>query len=107
MVYAHHCVCNPVGMRTPPAEWPEPVRLRAAMHAAGQTVAGMAAALDVSPNTVSRWLNGHCRPSRSDVLAWSLLTGTPADDLRPATALPRLDSNQQPSDLQFHGRAVA
>jgi transcriptional regulator with XRE-family HTH domain len=50
-------------------------RMRIAMEFAGLKPHHMAAALDVSPVTVSRYLNGSVSTSRATVMAWGMRTG--------------------------------
>lgn len=89
-------------------EWTLADRLNKSLKVRAIGVAAMAEALDVNPATISRWINGHTAPRTRDLWFWAILTGvdyawlTTGDpsavvDGSPVKALPRLDSNQQPS----------
>lgn len=54
-------------------------RLRKSLHAAEIGVQEMADYLDVSRNTVSRWVNGDREPKLSTLRLWALRTGAPLD----------------------------
>lgn len=67
--------------------------IRKALDVAGFTNLQVAEALDVTPATVSRWINDRNRPSRADLMAVVQLTGVSLEWLL------QLDSNQQPFDM--------
>ncbi|WP_369290572.1 helix-turn-helix domain-containing protein [Propionimicrobium lymphophilum] len=86
-------------------EW----RLRMAMKQAGMTQNDLADAIGMQQRTVDRWLNRGVTPKRGQIMACALATGVPVvwldkgidpsqvdSDL--SDQLPRLDSNQEPSD---------
>ncbi len=70
--------------------------LRLALESAGLGVSEASEKLDVSRETVSRWLNGRVAPSTPVLMAWAQMTGVDYDWLRAMCA--RRDSNPQPSD---------
>lgn len=87
-------------------------RLRKSLRVSGVSVQEMSDYLEVSRNTVGRWVNGHYVPSRAELIAWALRTGVPVAWLETGTIQPRgrgdgpglrrrrpqQDSNLQPSD---------
>lgn len=84
-------------------------RMRRALRYADVSVQAMADYLEVSRNSVGNWLNGRAVPSGAVVRLWALRTGVSHAWLKDGTGsthegpkggagLPRLDSNQQPSD---------
>ena len=87
-------------------EWTLADRLDKSLRVRGISVAAMGEALDVSRDTVSRWINGRTKPSKPHLWFWAILTGVDhgwletgvagAVDGPPIKGLPRLDSNQQP-----------
>ena len=90
--------------------WSISDRLRKAREHAGLEQGELAAAIDVSRTTISNYERGHVSPRRIVVRQWALRTGVPFDwlmtgtetphpgDPGGASMLPRLDSNQKPSD---------
>lgn len=50
-------------------------RLRKALRHSGISVQDMAAYLDVSRNTIGRYVNGHTVPDRRTMLLWAMRTG--------------------------------
>ena len=54
-------------------------RMRKSLHVADMSVQEMAEYLDVSRNTVSRWINDEREPKRSFVRLWALRTGVPLE----------------------------
>ena len=54
-------------------------RVRLAMEDAGYSVQGFADELDVSRDTVSRWLNGRGTPSRTQLMAIAMTTDVPLE----------------------------
>ena len=89
-----------------------PDRMRKALRISGIGVTEMAGVLGVERNTVGNYISGRTRPNRATVAMWAMKTGVPMAWLEngavpapsptpgPSDTLPRLDSNQQPSDLQ-------
>ena len=86
-------------------EW----RLRMAMKQAGMTQPDLAEAIGMTSRTVDRWLNRGATPRRGQIMACALATGVPViwlekgidptrDESGQSDLLPRLDSNQEPSD---------
>ena len=85
-------------------------RMRKALRVSHVSSGEMATYLEVTPGTVSTWINGRIAPSAQTVRLWALRTGVPHGWLRDGTQsphqdgpgggemLPRLDSNQQPFD---------
>ena len=86
-------------------------RMRKALRVADLGVTQMAEYLDVSRNSVGNWINGRIVPTTQTLRLWAMRTGVPFEWLRDgqsprpvgpgggsAVVLPRLDSNQQPSD---------
>jgi len=73
-------------------------RLRIAREATGMSKSAFAARLGISRNTVSAVERGiiPCRPLLLE--AWASACGVPTSEI---TGLPRLESNQQPSDSRF------
>ena len=57
-------------------------RLRKSLRAADVSVQEMADYLEVSRNTVGRWINGHTEPSGPVVRVWAMYTGVPYGWLR-------------------------
>jgi DNA-binding XRE family transcriptional regulator len=66
-------------------------RLRKALREADVSVQEMADYLEVSRNTVGRWINGHVDPSGAVVRLWALRTGVPHAWLRDGTTNPHQD----------------
>ncbi|MBN9326555.1 helix-turn-helix transcriptional regulator [Cellulomonas sp. 73-145] len=89
-------------------EWTLADRLRKAREAAGISTADFATDLGVSRNTITNYERGHVSPRRGALRLWALRTGVPLVWLETGASnpgdpdggegLPRLDSNQQPSD---------
>lgn len=52
-------------------------RLRKSLRVSGISVQGMADYLEVSRNSVGRWLNGHGRPKRIYIRLWAYHVGVP------------------------------
>lgn len=83
-------------------------RLRMALRDAGIGAQELADYLDVSRNTVSRWLNDHVTPDRRTLIVCAMRTGvplewletgrTPAGEPGSGGLRARRDSNPQPSD---------
>lgn len=80
-----------------------------AMKQAGMTQPELAEAIGMTSRTVDRWLNRGATPRRGQIMACALATGVPViwlekgidpsqSDLGQLEKLPRLDSNQEPSD---------
>jgi transcriptional regulator with XRE-family HTH domain len=57
-------------------------RMRKALREGGLSVQEMAEYLEVSRNTVGRWINGKVPPSTSTLRLWALRTGVPFEWLR-------------------------
>lgn len=83
-------------------------RLRKSLRVADVSVNDMADYLEVSRNTVGRWINGHAAPSGPVVRAWAMRTGVPYAWLRYGIdpnggpgGRPRQDSNLQPTGRVF------
>ena len=74
-------------------------RLRLALEVEDIGVQEMADYLGVERNSVSRWINGRTQPSKQTLRLWAMRTGVPLEWLE--TGLPRLDSNQEPTDSPF------
>lgn len=94
-------------------EWDLVDRLHKSMRVAHLTGPGIAAKLDVHRNTVNNYLSGRTKPDRRTLVAWAFATGVPVEWLITGQGephqpegggvrveLPRLDSNQQPSDYR-------
>ena len=91
-------------------EFDMPDRMRKTLRHSSETAASMARYLDVEPESVSRWINGRSTPSGAVVKLWALKMGVSYDWLKngetpppdgdgvSGSALPQLDSNQQPFD---------
>lgn len=91
-------------------EWTVADRLRKAREVAGLEQAELARDIDVARQTVGNYERGAVQPRRIVLKAWALRTGVPLEWLETGkanprqggpdggSALPRLDSNQQPSD---------
>ena len=82
-------------------------RLQMALRHGGVSVQEMADELGMARNSLSRWLGDRAVPRAIFLKAWALRTGVPyqwlatgetGDDPGGSGELPRLDSNQQPSD---------
>ncbi|EPD31906.1 hypothetical protein HMPREF9306_01462 [Propionimicrobium lymphophilum ACS-093-V-SCH5] len=84
-------------------------RLRMAMEQAGMTQGDLAEAIGTARKTVGRWIAGNIRPPRGQLMACAMATGVPyvwldkgidpsQVDSGLSDQLPRLDSNQEPSD---------
>ena len=85
-------------------------RMRKALRVSGVASSEMAEYLGVTAGTVSTWINGRITPSTQTLRLWALRTGVPfgwlstgmtnprQGDPDGGSTLPRLDSNQQPSD---------
>jgi transcriptional regulator with XRE-family HTH domain len=56
--------------------------MRKALRHAGLGVAEMASYLDVTPRSVSNWINGRIAPSVQTLRLWSMRTGVPFEWLR-------------------------
>lgn len=56
-----------------------PYRLRKALNHSGVKVSEMAEHLEVSPNSVTNWINGHAWPRRRDLAKFALRTGYPIE----------------------------
>ena len=54
-------------------------RLAKSLHVAGMTNLDMAKVLEVSPNTVSNYINGNTQPRRLYLREWALKTGVPIE----------------------------
>ena len=54
-------------------------RMRKAITVAGLAQSDIARHLGVDPRTVTRWLNGHSRPSIGYLRAWAQVTEAPLD----------------------------
>lgn len=54
-------------------------RLRKALRESGMTVRQMAAYLDVTESSVSRWINGKSKPTTSTLRDWSRKTNISYD----------------------------
>ena len=52
-------------------------RMQLAMENVGMGVQEMADYLDMSRNSVSRWINGHGKPPRVVLMVWADATGVP------------------------------
>ncbi len=72
-------------------------RMALALEVEGVSVQEMADYLDVNRNSVGRWINGHTRPNKQTLRLWAMRTGVDLAWLEYGE-LPRLDSNQEPSD---------
>lgn len=57
--------------------WDETDRLRKSLRVAKMTAGEMADYLGIARETISTWLNGKHKPSRSNVKLWALRTGVP------------------------------
>lgn len=90
-------------------EWDLADRLTKALREARMSVNEMALHLGVHRNTVSAWVNGRTPISGPAIRAWAartsvdydwIVTGTPSSPRGDGNGLllPRLDSNQEPSD---------
>jgi transcriptional regulator with XRE-family HTH domain len=85
-------------------EWDRADVMRKALRHAGLSVHEIADYLGVARNTVSTWINGRIEPSTQTLRLWALRCDVPYEWLMSAApntgrnVLPRLDSNQQPSD---------
>ncbi len=68
-------------MQSPVAdpEWDLADRMRKALRVASMSGNEMAGYLDVDRHTVTRWLNGHTRPTTQSLRLWALRTGVPFD----------------------------
>lgn len=84
-------------MDTP--QWSLGDRLRKAMHHAGLTGQEMAERLQMNPTTISDYVNDRTTPRLETVQQWAAETGVSVWWI--VDELPRLDSNQQPSDYQI------
>lgn len=54
-------------------------RLAKSLHVAGMTNLDMAKVLEVSPNTVSNYINGNTQPRKLYLREWALKTGVPLE----------------------------
>ena len=52
-------------------------RMRKSLREADINVQEMASYLEVNPQTVGRWINGHVAPSKQTMRLWALRTGVP------------------------------
>ena len=52
-------------------------KMRKSLRHAGLSVQEMAAEFDVTPRTVSNWINGRVDPSAATAAQWALRTGIP------------------------------
>ena len=57
-------------------------RLAKSLHVAGMTNLDMAKVLEVSPNTVSNYINGNTQPRKLYLREWALKTGVPLEWLK-------------------------
>lgn len=113
---------NPAENTPEPSPWTFGLadRLEKALKVGRVSNGSMAAALDVSRNTVTNYTSGRTTPSKLQVKEWAIRTGAPFEwlwdgvDTKKAPTpkgegrkLPGLDSNQEPIGLQpQHDRAV-
>lgn len=58
-------------------EWDLADRLRKSLRVSGLGVHEIAAALGVSRNTASNWINGRGEPSHNQLAVWAALTDAP------------------------------
>lgn len=72
-------------------------RMTLALEVAHVGVQEIADYLDVSRESVSRWINGRGVPSKQTLRLWALRTGVDLEWLETGK-LPRVDSNHQPAD---------
>lgn len=84
-------------------------RLRMAMEQADMTQDDLSKAIGVSSKSINRWITGKIEPPRGRLMACAMATGVPyvwldkgidpsQGDSGLLDQLPRLDSNQEPSD---------
>lgn len=90
-------------------QWTISDRLRKAREYAGLDQAQFADEVGISRRSVTNYEKGHSQPSRPVLLAWSLRTGVAMEWLANGgdDGLPRLDSNQRPSDYTSAGSGIA
>lgn len=111
-----HTLCNTLCMTTMQGghqrvpEWDMTDRLNKALKESGLSVTAAARYFDVHRNTVSGWLHGRINPDTRTLKLWAFMTGVPYEWIKDgkeppppngdggSSLLPRLDSNQQPSD---------
>lgn len=88
-------------------------RLRKSLRVADISVQDMADYLEVSRNTIGRWINGHGEPNGAAVRLWALRCGVPYVWLRHGVVpegdgpeRPRQDSNLQPTVVRLRTLAA-
>lgn len=93
-------------------------RLRKSLNAADIGVQEMADYLDVSRNTISRWINGEREPKLSMLRLWALRTGAPLEwlvsgEIKEHAPSPGgggargIDSAPTVKYVRLHGRALS
>lgn len=96
-------------------EWTQSDRLRKARMLTGHSTKAFAEKIGVSQKTVNNAESGNHAVRKIVMNAWALATGVPVEWLEtgkaptsdspptpgPGSELPRLDSNQQPSDITY------
>jgi transcriptional regulator with XRE-family HTH domain len=92
-------------------QWTLADRLRKAREHADLDQSDFADQVGISRRSVTNYEKGHSSPSRPVLLAWAMRTGVAMEWLSKGTThggpdggegLPRLDSNQPPSDYMSH-----
>jgi transcriptional regulator with XRE-family HTH domain len=74
--------CEAFRMTDTVPTWDLADRLRKSMRTAGLSVQEIAAELEISPGSVSGWINGRHVPSRQALQLWALRTGVNYEWLR-------------------------
>lgn len=76
-------------------------RMRKSLRVAGMTGAEMADYLGVRTETVSTWINGKHRPSKTALMAWAQRSDVPFEWLESGELESRLrESNSRPSHYE-------